>query len=369
MAFKVCHITTVHSIDDVRIFHKECISLAAAGFDVTIIACSDIAFEDSINNIRRISLQVPVTNRLLRFFKRSKAVYKKAIEVNSEIYHFHDPELLPVALKLKKRGKKVIFDSHEFYGEQIKHKKYIPFVLRGLIAKLYMKYEAFVCKKLDAVIQICTLNGLDYFNKRATKTIFVTNAPVLEKNATVAFTQNNESVIYMGDLNYYRGITHIIKASANAKVPLILAGNFSPKEYNEQVKQLEEYSNVDYKGFVNQDHINSLLNKSFAGLSTLLHVGQYPIIDTFPTKVYEYMAAGLPVIISNTRFAERMIKKYRFGLCVNPESVEEISKAISFLKNNKEIASQMGENGRKAFEEKFNWQIEEKKLIKLYYSL
>lgn len=93
------------------------------------------------------------------------------------------------------------------------------------------------------------------------------------------------------------------------------------------------------------------------------------MIDTFPTKVYDYMSAGLPVIISETSFAKHMIEKYKMGLLVDPNNIDDIANAILFFKNNKEIAMQMGENGRKAYKNEFNWQIEEKKLIELYKSL
>lgn len=93
MKYKVCHFTTVHSINDGRIFFKECTSLAANGFDVTLIACGDKAFEDVKNGVKRILLKVPVKNRLQRFFKRSKAVYKKALEVDADIYHFQNFKL------------------------------------------------------------------------------------------------------------------------------------------------------------------------------------------------------------------------------------------------------------------------------------
>lgn len=368
MDVKVCHFTTVHSIDDVRIFTKECTSLANNGFDVTIIACGDLAFEDIKDGVKRISLNVPVKNRQHRFFKRSKAVYKKALEIDADIYHFHDPELLPIGLKLKRRGKKVIFDSHEFYGEQIKHKGYIPYILRTLTSAIYKKYEAFVCRRIDAVIQICTLNGEDYFKGRAKRTIFITNAPLLQEMGTEKSNSNKikEFVVHIGSLNYSRGITHIIKASSLANVPLILAGNFSSEEYKKEVELMDEYSNVHYKGYVKQEQINKLLDNSFAGLSTLLHVGQYPMIDTFPTKVYDYMSAGLPVIISETRFAKDMIEKYKVGVSVDPNNIDEIAKAILFFKNNKETAKQMGENGRKAYMNEFNWQVEERKLLELY---
>lgn len=368
---EICHLTSVHSIDDVRIFTKECTSLAANGFDVTIIACSDVAFEDVKNGVKRISLKVPVKNLLQRFIKRSKAVYKKAIEVDADIYHFHDPELLPLGLKLKNKGKKVIFDSHEFYGEQIKEKDYIPKPIRWLTSYIYMKYEEYVCKRIDATIQVCTLAGKNYFEKRAKKTIFIANTPIFKgdnKENIVSF-ETKESAAYIGGLTFNRGITNIIKAAAIADVNLILGGIFFSNKYHAELKTLNEYSIVNYKGFLNDEQIQDILNICFAGLSTLLHISQYHKIDTFPTKVYNYMAAGIPVIISDTKYAKRIVEKYKIGICVNPTNIEEIANALIYLKNNKDVAKQMGANGRAAFEKTFNWQIEEKKIIELYRTL
>lgn len=366
---KICHLTSVHPIEDIRIFAKECVSLASNGFDVTLIACGETAFEDVKNGVKRISLNVAVKNRVQRMIKRTSAVYNKALEIDADIYHFHDPELLPIGLKLKRKGKKVIFDSHEFYGEQILYKQYIPFLLRKIIAMAYMSYEKYVCKRIDAVIQICTLNGKDYFQNRAKISEFITNSPV--KNSS-SYHKNGlpreerDKVIHIGSLTHSRGITHLIEAAAKSKISLILAGHFASPEYHEQLKCNPAYDIVDYRGYLNSVQINEALSQAFAGISTLLHIGQYPKIDTFPTKVYDYMAIGLPVILSNTKYAKRINEKYKFGICVSPENIEEIMNAILFLKENKTIAEKMGENGRLAFENEFNWEIEEKKLIKLY---
>ncbi len=93
--FSVCHLTSVHPVEDVRIFHKECVSLAKHGFDVTLVACGEPAYKQNKNGVNVVSLDVPVKNRFERMTKRTRAVYKKALEVDADIYHFHDPELLP----------------------------------------------------------------------------------------------------------------------------------------------------------------------------------------------------------------------------------------------------------------------------------
>ena len=98
----------------------------------------------------------------------------------------------------------------------------------------------------------------------------------------------------------------------------------------------------------------------------MLHVGQYSRIDILKTKAYEYMSIGLPVIISNTAYAKKMVEDYKFGVVVDPYNIVEISEAIKDLITDEEKARTMGINGRKLAIDKYNWREEEKKLIRLY---
>ena len=109
--------------------------------------------------------------------------------------------------------------------------------------------------------------------------------------------------------------------------------------------------------------------RSSVGMSTILNVGQYASLDNFPTKVYEYMAAGLPVIVSDYPFMRRSVQEDGFGLAVDPADVQAIAKAIQMVLSDAGAARQMGENGRKAVLNKYNWGIEEKKLFALYAEL
>jgi len=370
-ARKVCHLTSVHTMNDIRIFGKECTSLAKNGFDVTLIACNDEAYERVRNDVKQISLKIPVRNRLIRMIKRSRAVYRKALAIDASIYHFHDPELIPVGLRLKRKGKIVIFDSHEFYGEQIRERPYLPHLIRKLVADLYMKYETFACKKFDAVIQICTLGGRDYFLNRVKRMAYVRNTPLLSENGRAIDTilDKNKSIAYIGCLAHSRGITHLLKASYLADTRLVLCGEFAPSVYQQELMKLPEYSVVDYRGYIPSTEVTQVLGECFVGVSTLLHVGQYYKLDTMPTKVYEYMKQGIPVIISNTPFAQQMVDKFGFGICVDPTDITEISNAIQYLIENPSIANEMGLNGQKVIQQDFNWSVDEKLLINLYRSL
>ena len=117
---RVCHLTSVHSSDDTRVFHKECVSLARAGYDVTLVAPGESREELGVHIVGVGEKPVGTLNRLTSPFV--KYAYEAALALDCELYHLHDPELLPYALKLKRHGKTVIFDSHEFYSLLIQEK-------------------------------------------------------------------------------------------------------------------------------------------------------------------------------------------------------------------------------------------------------
>lgn len=376
-AIKVCHLASKHKMNDMRIFEKECKSLAKGGFDVTLIGFGVAANNETIDGVHCITLHCPIKNDVELLRKRNKMTYDTALQVDADIYHLHEPELLPVGKKLKKKGKIVIFDSHEFYGWQLRdniHKIKIiktPAFLMKMIGRLYMRYEKRTCMKFDAVIQVCTLNGIDYFANRCRRSIFIRNLPSITEYSrkTLIDFSKKPNVAMIGTITKERGITELIKATHQADGTLALAGAYYPKAYESELRQMPEFICVDYKGFLDKHGMVALMEQANMGASTLLHVGQYDMIDTFPTKVYDYMAMELPVVISNTKFAIKMNEEYHFAICVNPEDPDEISKAFRWLISHPEQAIEMGKNGRKAIENEFNWEKESEKLIDFYKSL
>lgn len=375
--FKVCHLASKHKMNDMRIFEKECKSLAKAGFDVTLIGFGDTAKTEVIDGVRCISLFCPIKNNLELLKKRNKMSLETALEVDANIYHLHEPELLPVGMKLKRKGKIVIFDSHEYYGWQLRDNIHkikvikVPAFLMKVFGNLYMRYEKHICMKIDGVVQVCTMNGVDYFDHRCQKTLFIRNLPSLSdytRKTPIDYSQG-PAVAMIGGITKERGITQLVEAAHHAKAKLLLAGAFSPKTYETELKELPAYACVDYKGFLDKKGMVALLEEANIGASTLLNVGQYDKIDTLPTKVYDYMSMQLPVVISNTDFAQKMNEKYHFAICIDPEKPEDIADAIKWLKEHPEQAVEMGNNGRKAIEEEFNWEKESEKLVDFYKNL
>lgn len=374
---KVCHLASKHKMNDMRIFEKECKSLAKGGFDVTLIGFGDQPKTETIDGVRCIVLYCPIKNNLELLRKRNKLSLEAALQVDADIYHLHEPELLPIGMKLKRKGKIVIFDSHEYYGWQLRdniHKIKViktPASLMKVLGTLYMRYEKHVCMKIDGVVQVCTMNGVDYFDHRCRKTLFIRNLPSLSdytRKTPIDYSQG-PAVAMIGGITKERGITQLIEAACQAKAKLLLAGAFSPKTYETELRALPAYACVDYKGFLDKNGMVALLEEANIGASTLLNVGQYDKIDTLPTKVYDYMSMQLPVVISDTGFAQKMNDKYHFAICVNPANPEEIANAIRWIHEHPEQAYEMGNNGRKAIEEEFNWEKESEKLIGFYNEL
>lgn len=366
---KVCHVTSVHNRYDVRIFHKECKSLAKNGYDVTFLVNDELE-DEIVDDVKIISTKEVYPARIERLIKGVRNIIKKALEVDADIYHLHDPELLLIAKKLKKNGKKVIFDSHEYYYNQIKTKSYIPKVLRNIIASVYKLEEDRACKYIDAAIFPCPIYNMHPFEDRVKICEFIDNTPIIDDELRgKGKKEKKEAVCCVGSLTKERGIEVLIDACYLAKVPLVLAGNYSPNEFKSYLENKKSYSIVDYRGVCNREEVQQIYDETLIGASNILRVGQYPFANNLPTKVYEYMMNSMPFIISDFEYFKKVVDKYKCGILVDPSNVQEIAKSIKWIISNKEEAIKMGKKGYDLVESELNWKREENKLCKLYKKL
>lgn len=363
---KLCHITTVHQNRyDVRIFQKECTSLAKAGYDVTLLVNDELPDEIK-DDVKIMSVAVSCRNRLNRILKASKAVYKKALELDADIYHLHDPELLQIAVKLKKHGKKVVFDSHEFSAVQIRYKPYIPAPLRIPISNIYRKYEARCLGKLDGMVEPCTYNGEDFFEEVRIPKVIIGNYPKADQFEEVSREgADYDRCCYVGSLTEIRGLFHMIRACHLAGKKLVLIGHIEP-ELRQRMESMPEYECVEYMGVLPHDTAMREAAKCGIGLSILEPAGQYVSVDNLPTKVYEYMMMGMPVILSDFPFFRKTAEKYGFGVTVDSTDDRAVADAIHELADDRDRMRRMGEEGKRAIQEEMNWESDAKKLIDFY---
>lgn len=363
---KIIHLTSVHPRYEIRTFIKECNSLAQHGYDVSIVV-SDGNGDEVKDGIEIIDAGAKSSNRLMRMTSTVLRVYRKAKKLNGELYHFHDPELIPVGLRLKKIGKKIIYDVHEDYGEEILNKSWIPKLLRKLIAKAFERYEKHTVKSFDGIVT-ATPHIRRKFDNLNLNTIDINNYPILNTVArTSSKTPKVKIVNYTGAIGSIRGIFEMIRAIEFTDATLVLAGTFTtPEDYN-LAKSMKGWAQVDYRGQVDRSEVAAIFKQSAAGL-VLYHPGPNHN-DSQPNKLFEYMAAGLPVIASNFSLWMEIIERNKCGICVDPLNPKEIAAAISWVIENPADAASMGRNGHKAVLEKYNWETESKKLIGFYKEL
>lgn len=363
--YKVCHITSVHDQGDVRIFEKECTSLAKRDdFDVYLVAAGESRTQ---NGVKIIGAGTRPRGRIRRATGFASRIVDTAVGLGAAVYHFHDPEFVLYAKRLKATGAKIIFDSHEDNYTQILYKPYIPVAVRKPAATAYRRHENKALKYIDAVIFPCMISGRHPFEGRAKRYIFIDNLPIIGDVSERELTDEmRRTVCCVGSLTEARGTTQLVEACRRAGVKLILAGNISPPEYKERLTTDDIFSHVDYRGYCDRSQVERIYSVSGIGASTIQRVGQYPIIYNLPTKVYEFMSMAIPFVVSDFDFARRVTEEYDCGIAVDPADIDAIAAAIKTLADNPSRAGEMGRNGRKAAEERFNWAIEEKKLYDLY---
>ena len=295
-------------------------------------------------------------------------VYKQAVKINADLYHFHDPELIPIGLMLKMRGKKVIYDVHEDLPRDIINKNHIPQNLRKIISVLSESLENFASKYFDAIVT-ATPTIEERFTKLGCLAIDVKNYPNMTDLDLphLNWEQKEHAVCYLGSIWEERGLFEMIEAIEQTDANLLLAGNFAYIHDQDKAMAISGWKQVNYCGYLNRQEVTQILAKSMAGL-VLLH----PIVtflDALPVKMFEYMCAGIPVIASDFPLWKKIIEEHQCGICVNPLDPKAIATAIRWIIDNPEPARQMGENGRRAIEEEYNWNYESIKLLDLYNKL
>jgi glycosyltransferase involved in cell wall biosynthesis len=358
---KVCHFTSAHQWNDVRIFLKECKSLASAGYEVYLVHSGNKnGVEDGVHIW---GTDHSHKSRFARMLHTAASVYKKALECDADIYHFHDPELLQFAGKFKQKKKKIIYDVHEDVPRQILGKYWIPKILRKLIASVFEVYENRQARKVDLIVAATPFIRSRFSNLNE-KTIDVCNYPLLTEFNTNTKPRVKNKVCYIGALTEIRGIKEIVQAIEGTSIELHLAGNFSPDSFREELKSLKGWSNVTERGFLNRLEVAELMATSEIGLVTLYPQQNY--LDSLPIKMFEYMLAGLPVVASDFPLWKAILAKNKCGITVNPKNSDAIKNLLLDLLAKSDVLSEMGNKGKEAAIREYNWQIEAEKLLHAY---
>ncbi len=362
----VCHLTSVHRPFDTRIFVKEAKTLMQAGYKVVIVAPHNK--DEVVNGIRIRAVPKPAGRRE-RIFQTSYEVYKAALDENAMLYYFHDPELIPVGLMLKMRGKKVVYDVHEDLPRQILTKHWINPLLRRGVAIGAQLMEIFGAYCFDRVV-----TATETIAKRfpSNKTSIIYNYPVIGELSTMdsismPYDKRPLNVVYVGGITLIRGIREMVEAMSfmptQSGIRLVLAGNFDPPELENEMRCISSWKYINYLGWQTREQIAKILANARVGLVLLHPTLNY--LDSYPVKLFEYMSAGIPVVASDFQLWRKIIEDIKCGIVVDPLNPKAIADAILWLLENPIEAEKMGKRGQKAIYERFNWDTQAKKYVSI----
>jgi glycosyltransferase involved in cell wall biosynthesis len=359
---KVIHLTSVHQPFDTRIFYKECVSLAQAGYDVVLIAPYDHSKTRLGVHIQAVSRP---SGRKQRIRRPIWQVYRAALAENGDLYHFHDPELIPVGLLLKLHGKNVVYDVHEDTPVQIRNKAYLAPWMRFLASNA-MRFANFIAGHvLDGIIGAIPEITAQFPESKAITLHNYPSLQLIDRAQTADAPRSAGAVIiYAGGLRPIRGICELINAVDQMDHPaeLWLLGPWISEEFEEKCRQLPGWEKVRYLGMVDPNQVYGYLKLADIGLATLHPRRNYLI--SLPVKAFEYMACSLPVVMSDFPYwRQRFGGAARF---IDPQDPDAIAAAITDLIEHPDKAETMGQTGRRMVEETYSWEAEAPKLLTLY---
>jgi len=343
-----------------------------AGYDVTLIAQHDK--DEIVDGIKIIALP-KAQNRFTRIFGLTWKAFRLALHQRADIYHFHDPELLAITpvLRLFSRGK-IIYDVHENYAYAISVKSWISPWLRRVMAGFFTVTEKVLAARCDGVVA-ASPDIMERFSRHC-HTEVVTNYPLMSwvRPAEIPKRLNQHEIVlvYGGGLTETRGILQLIEMMSHLKdkgsIVLRLFGRFNNVESEKKFKsRINNEGSIKYLGWLPtiEDAVQEF-TKADIGLF-LFHGDPNVAVGPYRSnKLFQYMAAGLPVVVSNFPAWQELVEKIGCGLVADPLDPENIAQQILVLVHNAQLRSEMGAKGQTAVLDCYNWEFEEKKLLEFY---
>lgn len=362
----IVHLSSVRTANDIAVFGRACCALARAGHEVSyaVPASADHVAE----NIRILAIRKPGRLRLQRMLFTTWSAYRRAVRVPADLFYVHDPEMLPMALLLRMRGARVIYYAHEDAPRDVMSRHYLPMPFRPVVARFVEAVERFVCPRLTALVA-ATDTIATRMRSLHPQVITVHNYPRLDmlEGPTVRWMDRPHAVVYFGCISLVRGILEILEALAllpeGSPARLVLAGQFSPPSLAGEMMRHPGWRRVEWLGHVDPARIPQLLLTARAGL--VVYHPEANHLTAEPYKLFEYMAAGIPVIASDFSHWRNIISSARCGMLVDPGNPVEISRAIDTLVADTELAEQLGAHGRRFARDQCDGDRETDKLSEL----
>lgn len=359
------HLAPGHVPFDTRVFHKEARTLAAAGYRVVVVAPHDRA--ETVDGVEIVPFPRS-GSRLARFVAGPLRLWRAARRLDADVYHLHDFEAWPVGLALALSGRTVVVDSHEDYPKLVRSRSWLPTPLRRPLAWAVARFERIVVAQVAAVVS-AEDEGARRFP--AGRTTVVHNYALASEfpPAGRGLAGRDPVAVYVGDLTEERGVRTMVEAVGSLPhdlgARLVLGGRFGTPGLREELEAGDGWKRVDYHGFLDRAGVRAAFDEARVGLVVLGRTPKYTQ-GAVPVKLFEYLAAGLPVVASDFPVIREIAERTGGCVLVDPEDGAAVRAAVERLLRDPETASRMGQQGRAAVLALYSWETEGAKLLALY---
>jgi glycosyltransferase involved in cell wall biosynthesis len=332
---KVLVVTVVHHPQDARIRARQIECLLTRGVQISLAApFEDFQVEELDPRVNPINLpRAEGTNRVLALRAATKLITHSSSEF--DLVLIHDPELIFAA---RKSTVPVIWDVHEDTSAALSMKSWLPGIFK-IPAKLLIRYlERYAEKKFTLI-----LAESSYQNRFKKKKRIVPNTTLVKPLKNVA---DRSSVIYLGTISSARGgyeLIELAKKLQSFDITVELIGLCGEPQLEVALIDLNNSATLRWYGFMPNVEALNLLQGAIAGLSLLHDQPNYQ--HSQPTKIFEYLAAGLPVITTNNPAAAQLVTKANCGFIVNFHEVDAVVEAVTKLRDDAQLRRTLGNNG------------------------
>lgn len=364
---------------------KEANSLAGMGYSVFILAWDrqgEFTPDETLpSGVRVLRVQNVKSSygigaaQLWRLPLFWRALLPRLNQLQPDLIHCHDFDTLPAGLLWGfVHRKPVVYDAHEYYAELCKPR------LHGwsgaLLYRLIRRAELRGARLASAVVTV-DHNLARIYQERNSRVLIIGHYPSqsLVSEPAPVFTHPQLNLLYVGRLSRDRGLhlyLDLLQSLRDRGIParLHLAGVFTPESekqiFDQRARVLGD--SLVYHGWVPYDRVPELLHEADIGLVILLPEPRY--IASLPVKLFEYMAAGLPVVASDFPMIRELVANANCGILLHPlNPLEPLVETIQTWWQQASIPQSLGANGRRAILEKYNWEALAAQLHQLYRSL
>jgi glycosyltransferase involved in cell wall biosynthesis len=370
---RILVVTSIHPDFDKRVW-RHAKSLVALGLEVHLICPWNVEVDSVIEGVRMIPFQ-PVRRRLARIFKlpyRMIPLISKMLR-HVDIIHFHDIDLLP-AMMIFRLFRSTVYDVHENYPDEMLVRYWVPDILRRPLYWLVRSGQYLAALIIRNMVFVVPVQERD-FPKRFIRKILIRNYSSIEllKQVKTGYEQRPRRIITIGTMYPENGAFLLIEIAASLKemgveAEIICSDRFSSvvlrDKFLEQVRarMLERF--IRLTPSVPPPEIMDMLNRGRIGLLPNLRVPKQE--KALPTRLFEYMAAGIPVVASDLPLIKHYVEDSQCGVLASPEDPGSFARAIVKLLDNQEMAMILGQNGQAAFKDRFSWESQMPALANFY---